>query len=201
MVFRTSLLAAAVVTGGVSAVPLLAQSPPGAPLAITATAPEPAPGALKQAYRVRLTSLWPQEAAAPGCRNGGEETLNGTLALNPDGTYSGDFTRHTTLYFCGAHGPAATSCSLELTGDGMVAMTGLVTADGASPSGRSLRVTWLPSPGHQARVGGECADGFKQAVREMYLATPHAAEFPLTAAGTGPRTERPDSYAWKVDLD
>jgi hypothetical protein len=40
-----------------------------------------------------------------------------------------------------------------------------------------------------------------QAVRRMYLGTPHAAEFPLTAAGMGPRTERLENYAWIVELE
>ena len=48
---------------------------------------------------------------------------------------------------------------------------------------------------------GACAEAFKQAVREMYLSTPHAAEFPLTTVGSAPRTEALDSYAWKVRLD
>src|SRR6266542_3446425 len=56
----------------------------------------PAPAALKTAYHLRLSSTWPQEAAGD-CRNGGEETLDGTLTRNPDGSYSGSFARHTRL--------------------------------------------------------------------------------------------------------
>ena len=47
---------------------------------------------------------------------------------------------------------------------------------------------------------GTCAPAFKQAMKQMYLSTPHAVEFPLTSAGTGPRTERLENYAWKVEL-
>ena len=142
-------------------------------------------------------------AAGRGCglseRRGGD--VGGTLALETDGTYSGRFARRTRLLFCGAHGPAAAGCSLTLEGKGAVAMTGVVLADEMSPSGRSVRVTWTPAPGHDAEVTGACAESFKQAVREMYLSTPHAAEFPLTTVGSAPRTEELDSYAWKVRLD
>ena len=48
---------------------------------------------------------------------------------------------------------------------------------------------------------GACAPAFKQAMKEMYLSTPHAAEFPLTAADEGPRTERLENYAWTVELE
>ncbi len=61
----------------------------------------PTPVALKTAYHVRLTSTWPQETAGD-CRNGGEETLDGTLTRNADGTYSGSLARTTRLLFCGA---------------------------------------------------------------------------------------------------
>lgn len=204
MSFRFSPLAAALALGGVTT-PVLGQSADGrAPTALALTAesaPVPGPAALKRAYHLSLTSTWLQQVVAAGCRNGGEETLEGTLALETDGTYSGRFARRTRLLFCGAHGPAAAGCSLMLEGKGAVAMTGVVLADETSPSGRSVRVTWMPAPGHDAEVTGACAEGFKQAVREMYLSTPHAAEFPLTTVGSAPRTEELDSYAWKVRLD
>jgi hypothetical protein len=162
---------------------------------------EPAPGALKSLYHLRLTSRWPQEVVSAECGNGGQERLAGTLTRNPDGTYSGTFTRETRLLFCGAHGAAASACSLDLVGKGTVAMTGVVMADEASPSGRSIRVTWTPAAGHQAAVTGNCAEGFKDAVRGMYLSTLHAAEFQLTTVGSGLRTEEPESYAWSVELE
>jgi hypothetical protein len=202
MSFRFSPLAAALALG--AAAPAAAQSAlADAPaLGLTAASvPAPAPPALKAAYRLHLTSTWPQYIASQGCRNGGEETLDGVLTRNADGTYSGRFARHTELLFCGAHGPAAAGCSLVLVGNGAVAMTGVVLSDEASPSGRSVRVTWTPAPEHEAEVTGQCTEGFKRAVRQMYLTTPHAAEFPLTTVGSAPRTERLDSYAWEVELE
>lgn len=202
MHFRISPLAAALALGGLAA-PAAAQSPaPVAPASLTLTAPPmPGPGALKSAYRLRLTSTWPQQIVAAGCRNGGAETLDGTLNRNPDGTYSGSFARQTHLLFCGAHGPVASACSLDLVGKGRVTMTGVVLEDETSPSGRSIRVTWTPAAGHEAEVSGECAEGFKQAVRSMYLSTLHAAEFPLTTVGSGPRTDELESYAWRVEVE
>jgi hypothetical protein len=163
----------------------------------------PAPTALKAVYHVRLTSTWPQEAAG-ACRNGGEETLDGTLIRNADGTYSGRFARNTRLLFCGAHGSegaAAESCALTLQGEGRVTANGVVMEDETSPSGRSVRVEWTPAPGHSAVVTGACPPAFKHALRGMYLSTRHGAEIPLTAAGTGPRTERLENYPWTVELE
>jgi hypothetical protein len=163
----------------------------------------PVPGTLKAAYHVRLTSTWPQEMIA-GCRNGGQETVEGTLTRQTDGTYSGTFTRSTQLLFCGAHGPqgaSARSCALTLQGDGRVAMTGVVVEDGSSPSGRAARVEWTPVPGHAAAVSGACPAAFMQALQRMYLTARHAAEFPLTTAGAGRRSERLDDYAWSVEVE
>jgi hypothetical protein len=170
----------------------------------SAPAPVPASTALKAAYRVRLTSTWPQQTTVGDCRNGGEETLAGTLTLNADGTYAGTFSRNTELLFCGAHGPhgaTSASCALTLDGHGTVAMTGVVMGDDTSPSGRAMRVTWTPAPGQHAAVSGACTPAFKAAVKAMYLSTPHAAEFALTSAGAGSSTERLENYAWSVELD
>ena len=165
----------------------------------------PAPVALKPAYHVRLTSTWPQEGGADGCRNGGVEDLEGTLSRNADGTFSGTLSRRTELLFCGAHGQRkdgeTRGCSITLTGEGQVRAEGVVSADDQSPSGRSMRLTWTPAPDHRAAVTGACAGAFKQAVKAMYLSTAHAAEFGLTPAGAGPRTERLENYAWMVELD
>ena len=177
---------------------------PPTPSLSLAGAPVP-PVALKSAYHVRLTSTWPQEGGSGACRNGGQETVEGTLSQDADGTFSGRLTRHTQLLFCGAHGQpgegAAGSCALALAGEGQVLAKGIVLADSESPSGRALRLTWTPLPGHAAGITGACADDFKQAMRAMYLSTAHAAEFGLTPAGGGPRTERLENYAWTVELD
>ncbi|HET9726033.1 MAG TPA: hypothetical protein VFP28_03890 [Gemmatimonadales bacterium] len=205
MVFRISPLAAVLVLSGAAATASAQASAADAAstsLALTAAAaPDPLPSALKSEYHLRLTSRWPQESLSADCRNGGEETLDGTLSRNGDGTYSGRFTRETRLLFCGAHGPVASACSLVLVGEGRVAMTGVVMADDNSPSGRSIRVTWSPAAGQQAAVTGDCAEGFQQAVRGMYLSTLHAAEFPLTTVGSGPRTDELESYAWRVEQE
>jgi len=200
-------LAAALALAGLTPMAGGAQSASGPPpIALTlADGTLPARPALKPVYHVRLTSTWPQEAAGGGCRNGGEETIEGTLAREADGTYTGTFARRTELLFCGAHGShhdaETTACELALTGRGDVSATGVVRDDEASPSGREMRLVWTPAPGHQASVRGACAPAFKEAMKEMYLSTPHAAEFPLTPAGVGPRTERLENYAWKVELE
>jgi hypothetical protein len=185
-----------------------ALEPPAATLALTVA---PAPAALKATYHLMLTSTWPQEQTAGGCLNGGVETVEGTLSRGAGGNYTGRLNRRTELLFCGAHGEAAHGeaaqggdeggCALTLRGQGTVAMTGVVMGDEGSPSGRAMRATWTPSPEHQATVTGACAAAFKDAVRAMYLSTPHAVEFPLTTAGTGPRSERLENYAWAVELN
>ena len=199
-------LAAALALAGLTPTAGGAQSALGSPtIALSlADAPMPARPALKPVYHVRLTSTWPQEAAG-GCRNGGEETIEGTLAREADGTYTGTFARRTELLFCGAHGShqdtGAAACELALTGQGDVSAIGVVRDDKASPSGQEVRLVWTPAPAHQASVRGACDPAFKQAMKEMYLSTPHAAEFPLPPAGAGPRTERLENYAWKVELE
>jgi hypothetical protein len=173
------------------------------PASLAGAGDAPAAAALKRAYHVRLTSTWPQEAAGD-CRNGGRETLDGTLTLNPDGSYSGSFTRTTRLLFCGAHGTegtAAQSCALALDGKGTVMANGVVVDDQTSPSGWSARIDWTPAPGHAAVVTGACPAAFKDALRKMYLTTRHGAEIPLTYAGAGPRRERLENYAWTVELN
>jgi hypothetical protein len=198
-----SLATILAVTGGAPVTGDAQTLRPPTPSLSLAGAPVP-PVALKSAYHVRLTSTWPQDGGSGDCRNGGQETVEGTLSQAADGTFSGTFARHTTLLFCGAHGQheaGARSCAIAVVGEGDVLATGVVLADGESPSGRSLRLTWTPAPGHRAGVTGPCADEFKRAMRAMYLSTAHAAEFGLTAAGAGPRTERLENYAWTVELD
>ena len=165
----------------------------------------PAPAALKSAYRVRLTSTWPQEAEGSACRNGGEEVLDGELTGHADGGYTGTLHRRTELLFCGVHGTPqvmeSTGCAVTLTGEGTVAAKGVIVRDATAPSGRGMRLTWTPAVGHEAVVSGPCAPGFKRALRAMYLATVHAAEFPVTTVGSGPWSEQLEDYAWKVELE
>jgi hypothetical protein len=200
-------LAAALALAGLTPMVGSAQDAPSSrTLALSlADGPAPARPALKPVYHVRLISTWPQDASAGGCRNGGQETIEGTLAREADGTYTGTFTRRTELLFCGVHGnrqdTETAACELALTGQGDVSATGVVREDESSPSGQEVRLVWTPTPAHQAWVRGACAPAFKQAMKVMYLSTPHAAEFPLTPSGAGPRTERLENYAWKVELE
>ena len=199
-------LAAALALAGLTPMVGSAQSAPSSrTIALSiADGPVPAHPALKPVYHVRLTSTWPQDAGG-GCRNGGEETIEGTLTRDADGTYTGTFARRTELLFCGTHGSRqdteTAACELALTGQGDVSATGVVREDESSPSGQEVRLVWTPAPAHEASVRGACAPAFKQAMKEMYLSAPHAAEFWLTPAGAGPRTERLANYAWKVELE
>jgi hypothetical protein len=203
---RITSLAAALAVG--SLVPSLAAAQEAldpAPAAL-ALGEAPVPAGLKATYHLVLTSTWPQEQVRNDCRNGGVETVEGTLIRGAGGGYTGSFTRRTELLFCGAHGESSLGaesegCALTLTGEGSVAMTGVVVDDQTSPSGRAMRATWIPDAAHGAAVSGACPAAFKQAVRAMYLSTPHAAEFPLTTVGSGPMTERLENYAWTVELE
>jgi len=76
-----------------------------------------------------------------------------------------------------------------------------VLADNQSESGRGLRLTWTPEPGHSAETKGACAPGFKDKVKALYLTVSHGVEFDLPAAGAAPRTERPEGYAWTVAIE
>lgn len=174
-------------------------------VALVPAAAPPAVRALKPSYRVRLTSTWPQLTGPADCVNGGEEIVEGTLVRAADGGYAGRFTRRTHLLFCGAHGRAqdgaAERCALALEGRGEVRMTGVVVADETSPSGRSARVTWTPEDSGSVAVTGICPAAFKEAVATMYRTTRHGLEFPLTTMGEGPRGERLENYAWRVELE
>ena len=196
---RLSRLAALLALGSLSPHPLPAQTA----LAVSAEPAVPRPAAeLKAAYHLRLQSTWPQETdTVDQCSNGGEETVSGTLTRTAEGGYTGNLTRRTRLLFCGSHGAAADRCQLTLEGTGTVEMMGEVVGDDTSPSGRALRVQWIPDSAHQATVKGACPAAFKTAVQQMYLSTRHGVEFPLPAAGEGPRTERLENYAWSVALD
>ena len=178
---------------------------PSPTFALVPTAAPPAMRALKPSYRIRLTSTWPQETGPAGCLNGGEETVEGTLARTADGGYAGSFTRRTHLLFCGAHGRAqgapAERCALTLEGQGDVRMTGEVVADETSPSGRSARVMWTPEDSGRVAVTGACPAAFKEAVAAMYRTTRHGVEFPLTTMGEGPHSERLENYAWRVEQE
>ena len=182
---------------------LLAPAGPAVAQSIAYGEPPPSPHTdrLADHYRVRLTSAWPQLPSGSGCENGGAETVEGLLIRTGRDDYSGTLTRRTHLLFCGAHGGHGDACTLVLDGKGEVIMRGAVVPDAASPSGRSLRVVWTPAVEHAASVTGACSAEFKEKVERMYLTVRHGAEFMLPNAGSAPRTERLDEYAWVVDVE
>jgi len=150
---------------------------------------------LAAAYRVVLQSAWPQLPGTAGCENGGSETVDGVLSRTRRGDYTGTFTRHTRLLFCGAHGAGVGACALMLEGEGEVAMHGTIV------DGGRLRVVWVPAPGHTAQVRGACDVSFKEGLERMYLTAAHGVEFRLPAAGAAPRRERPEGYPWIVVVE
>ena len=206
---RRSLgLAGALALTAFASLSLGAQSAPRADarptaLALNGLPVRPRPALLKTTYRIHLRSAWPQLAGgSKECFNGGEETLDGTLAANAVGGYSGTFARRTRLLFCGAHGSdSAKSCQLTLEGDGQVSVSAVVMADDSSPSGRVARLVWVPTPAHRARVSGACPTPFKGAVEAMYLNTHHSVELPLIEAGAAPMTRQLTDYPWIVEMN
>ena len=162
----------------------------------------PRPPALAATYHLTLTSNWPSNGDTEGCGNGGEEVVEGTLTRRGPDRYEGTFRRHTILRFCGSHGTSSEAqCTMTLQGAGAVAAVGDVLADDQSESGRALRLTWTPEPGHSAGTEGACAPAFKDKVKALYLTVSHGVEFDLPAAGAAPRTERPEGYAWTVAIE
>jgi hypothetical protein len=183
---------------------MLLAVPPAAAQTVAYGEPPPIrsrPDALAERYHIRLTSAWPQLPAGDGCENGGTEIVQGTLTRTGAGDYSGTLTRKTRLLFCGAHGPAGHGCALALEGEGGVVMRGMVLPDERSPTGRVLRVAWVPAAAHAARVNGACGEDFKKGVERMYLTARHGVEFALPNAGAAPRTERLEDYAWVVEVE
>ena len=156
---------------------------------------------LADAYHLSLRSAWPQlGSSGAACRNGGDEMLRGMVMRNAEGMYEGTLDRTTLLFFCGAHSVSGESCELVLEGDGRVAVRGVVVSDEVSPSGRALRLSWVPSADHAAEVQGACSADFKRSVRQMYLSVRHGAEFALPVAGKAMR-ERLEDYPWTVEVE
>ena len=184
-------LGTTLVAGGPAVAQSLAYSAAAAPRRVT----------LASAYHVRLSSAWPQGGPeGNGCRNGGDEIVEGELERGADGVYRGSFDRSTLLLFCGAHAASGEACELVLEGEGRVAVTGFVVPDETSPSGSALRLTWQPSPGHGATVHGACSADFKRSMEEMYLSVAHGVELAVPA-GAEKRTERLEGYAWTVEVE
>ena len=189
------LLASLALTASLSA-PAGAQA-----MAVAETPTGSRPAALAEAYHLKLRSAWPQLGNGVGCRNGGDEVVEGTLTRNSDGTYAGTFDRRTVILFCGAHATTGEACELVLEGTGRVAMHGVMLAEGATSGGNALRLSWAPMTAHDATVRGACSADFKRSVEEMYLTVRHGAEVTLPAPGVGRRVERLENYAWTVEIE
>lgn len=152
--------------------------------------------ALASTYQVRLTSDWPQYAAAPTCVNGGEETLTGTLVVGDDGHYRGQLYRSALIRFCGSHATAE-ACSLALASTGPVEAEAIVRRD---PEGHHWELRWSAPPGATATtVSGSCAPEFGAALQRLYLSVSHALEVPLPGDLTG-HPVRLEDYGWIVEL-
>jgi hypothetical protein len=174
---------------------------PGGPSAVVSRALLAA--ALKPKYQLRLTSDWPQLAAADGsCLNGGEEFLEGGVELTSGGEYLGTLTRTTTIHFCGSHGLARDACTLTLRSKGPVVARGEVQARPAGWANPVLELGWSTVPdGSEVMLDGDCTPSFNEALRRMYLGVSHRLEFSLPAAGEAGRRERLDDYGWEVEVE
>lgn len=152
---------------------------------------------LRPSYQVRLTSAWPQYVAWPGCVNGGEEELTGTLLRAGDGSYHGVLRRATAIRFCGSHGQSADACTLLLAGEDVVAAVAMVHEEDGQ---RYWVLRWAaPTVNGGAEVTGSCAPAFGAAVRRLYGSVAHALEVPLPTAPAGHRVHLED-FGWVAEL-
>lgn len=158
--------------------------------------------ALKDQYRVRLTSDWPQFGTpASGCVNGGVETIEGTLRRTADSGYSGTLTRRTTIQFCGSHGKALDGCSVTLRGEGPVVASADVTVGLGEWGGHPTRLRWIPNAEEtRGSVEGDCPEQFTGRLLEMYRSAPHSVEFLLPPAGKDLQVQHVRDYGWVVEV-
>jgi hypothetical protein len=155
---------------------------------------------LRDSYRLRLTSAWPQLAGAdPSCINGGEEQLVGTVSRAGDDTYAGDLERRTTIQFCGEHAATAGACTLTLVGEGRVQALGhLAVEPGMAPV---MQLRWTPMGGATPKLEGTCADSFGAALGRMYASVTHGLEFSLPAAASGPVDLDLTDIGWRLRVE
>ncbi len=169
-------------------------------LALGAEARQPRirPAPLKESYRIKLASDWPQlSLAGTACLNGGGEVITGTLRRTASG-YEGRLDRQTNLQFCGAHGSLSPApCSLTLTSRGPVYARGEVVLDGEAPT---LHLRWGADGGGRTsiKVQGDCAPVFQQSLENLYLSATRALEIPLPAAGDLGIPVRLEDFGWIV---
>jgi len=182
--------------------PLLSQAAAPEPLALAARpGPEGQPRIrrlLKEAYRLRLVSDWPQ-LTVPGtsCTNGGTEVLTGTLSRTGGG-YAGQLERSATIQFCGVHGILSPApCELTLTSRGPVLAHADVILERDQPTA-VLRWTANRAALTEITVAGTCAATFNQSLRDLYLGVIRELEFPLPREGEAGLPQRLDDYGWIV---
>lgn len=176
-------------------------SAPPAPLSLASRLADAQPRIrtqLRDSYRVRLVSDWPQ-FTMPGsaCSNGGQETLTGTLSRTGSG-YAGQLERSATIQFCGAHGALSPApCTLTLHSRGPVLANAAVVMEGSRPV---VLLRWTAHRGSPAElsVQGTCDPVFNQSLKDLYLGVVRAVEFPLPAEGEYGLPVRLDDYGWIV---
>ncbi len=157
--------------------------------------------ALASSYTLSLVSDWPQLSVGGACFNGGQEALNGTLTRTAGGGYAGRLERRATILFCGVHGGAESACALSLTSRGPVEARGELLPDAAEGAAPVVELRWAASEGaSEVVIRGDCAPGFNESLRRMYLGVTHALEFSLPLAGEGPRTVRLEDFGWIVEV-
>ncbi|MEO8138581.1 MAG: hypothetical protein ABI742_02990 [Gemmatimonadota bacterium] len=157
--------------------------------------------ALASAYTLNLVSDWPQLSAdGSACVNGGQETLRGAITRTTDGHYVGQLERRATILFCGVHGAAQDACALTLTSEGPVEAEGHVLPSEAAGSAPLVELQWASAEDpSDVVIEGDCAPGFNESLRRLYIGVTHTLEFPLPLAG--PRTIRLEDYGWIVDVE
>jgi hypothetical protein len=161
--------------------------------------PDPGTG-LASSYTLSLVSDWPQLSVGGACFNGGQEALDGTLTRTDSGSYLGQLERRAKILFCGIHGGATSACTLTLTSRGPVEARGEVRPDGTVGSTPIVELSWAAVEGaNVVTIQGDCAAGFNESLRRMYLGVSHTIEFPLPRAGEGARTVRLEDYGWIVE--
>jgi hypothetical protein len=154
---------------------------------------------VESVYRLRLTSAWPELRLSAECVNGGEEVLSGSLRGTNSGSYRGEFSRQTTIRFCGAHGSVADACSATLTGSGTVLAEGIVLGPAENREGNLVELRWSPDSTTVATLSGDCPEDFGESLRKLYATATHSVELVLPA-GDRPERQRVEDYGWVVEI-
>lgn len=151
-------------------------------------------------YRLRLTSAWPEWRLSAECVNGGEEVLEGSLHWTASRLYRGEFSRQTTIRFCGAHGSAADACSATLTGSGTVQAEGTVLGPAENRDGNLVELRWFPDSTTVATLSGDCPEDFGENLRRLYASATHSVELVLPAGDRRVERQRVEDYGWVVEI-